>query len=121
MTKQEFDKKYVRGNTVVHCATKELVKEFLTVADRFGYRWKAGDRYIDISGWGLYKEVTCYDIAMGEYADVKYYNSIGANIIEFKGFDKKKDSSLIDVLQSEINKRYDEINILQETIGLLIE
>lgn len=38
MTKEEFDEKYVGENIRVHCPTKEVNDEFISLANSFGYK-----------------------------------------------------------------------------------
>ena len=83
ITKDEFDKKYVGEKIVVHCLTEELTEKFLTMADKFGYKWWTGDRYIDNTN---YEPNYCYDIKKGYFSSKDYCLKKGFNIVEFNGF-----------------------------------
>jgi len=91
MTKEEFNKKYVGERIVVHCKTEELADELLKRANEFGYQWNSKKKFIDINGWHIEKENTCYRFYNGKYATLQFYKSQNYKIIEFNGFEQEKE------------------------------
>lgn len=113
ITKDEFDKKYVGEKIVVRCLTEELTEEFLTMVDKFGYKWWTGDRYIDNIN---YEPNYCYDIKKGYFSPKDYYLKEGFNIVEFNGFKEDKDgkSSVFKVVIELIDEEKSIILIMCE-------
>ena len=110
MTKEEFINKYVgyidrKSPITVHCKTKELAKEFLNVAEYFGYRWNNGALYSSRNEWDDFKENTAYQLYYGTYSDVYDTGVIGNNLVEFKGFNIKKFKKIISATVSYDNKK----------------
>lgn len=91
MTKEQFDKLYVGDNTVVNCPTDETRKEFLKLADSFGYLWITGKRYTEFEpytvGIGL-----CFSLARGQWEYKSYYASVGYTVVEYKLYPLKQKS-----------------------------
>lgn len=90
ITRDEFEKKYVKDITVIYCPTKELAEEFLTIADKFGYRWWMGIRYVDGT---IYEPNCCYDIKEGYFASKEYYLKKGYDVVEFNGLKECEDKN----------------------------
>ena len=90
ITKEEFDKRYVKDTTAIYCPTKELAEEFLTIADKFGYEWWEGSRYVDGT---IYEPNYYYDIKKGYFASKEYCFEKGYDIVEFNGFKECEDKN----------------------------
>lgn len=84
MTKEEFDKKYVKYDLSIHCPTKELAEEFLELADSFGYEWWCSGSYLSDDGWDEYREDTCYDIYEGARWSLTDARKSDCKILEFE-------------------------------------
>jgi len=67
LTKEQFDKMYVGERILVRFETKELAREFLALADRFGHTWVTGRNYLFDNRWESGN--TCYNIFEGTRYD----------------------------------------------------
>lgn len=85
MNKQEFDRLYVGEGlpVAVHCDTREKAKEFLKLADSFGYKWTDGISYLESTGWSYYEVDSAYVISSGQCLSLGYVNSNGYNVVEY--------------------------------------
>ena len=52
-------------NKAIHCATKELALETLSILDSMGYKWTDGSSLLVSSLWKWYESSTCYRIVAG--------------------------------------------------------
>lgn len=84
MNKEQFDKKYVGEKLVVWCKTEELANKFLRLANKFGYEWRDGEKYIDNNQWDSCEWSTCYNLYTGMFCNKGYYETDDFTIIEFK-------------------------------------
>lgn len=84
-------------NTVVHCPTEELANKVLKIAHDNGHKWVTGHSYITGNNWDSYKEVTCYTITKGSFADMGYFLDKSYAVISAEQF-------LKDNLKQEIMK-----------------
>lgn len=120
MNKQEFDEKYVGKELAVHCPTKGLAKDFLKLADSFGYKWRgSGESYLKENYYWNYEEETCYYVFAGEYSDLKYYESLGYKTISFEPISKSstiKNDVLYDILIGKMAELEEDIETLQGII-----
>lgn len=76
MTNKEFDEKYVGDNIRVHCPTKALNDEFISLATSFGY--KVTDYWYDE------RSQTCYNVGCDRYCNIAWYLADGCDVVEFK-------------------------------------
>ena len=90
ITKEEFDSRYVKDTTAIYCPTKELAEEFLTIADKFDYKWWTGSRCVDNI---IYEPDYCYDVKEGYFSSKEYYLKKGYDIVEFNGFKECEDKN----------------------------
>jgi signal peptidase I len=88
MTKEEFIEKYCNEKVAVHCKTEELAREFLELADSFGFITSSGTCVNLIKYYSEHKEDTCYTTyGMGNkfgYCELEWFKEDNMNIIEFK-------------------------------------
>ena len=91
MTKDEFDKKYVGNGIRVHCPTKSLNREFISLVNNFGYRVT--------DNWNDEKGETCYSVLWNKYGSVDSYLLRGCNIVEFKSLKGENMKDLRDLLE----------------------
>ena len=87
ISKEEFIIKYATCSTAVHCPTKDLAKEFLSKAHKFGYGWLDGVSYADEDNYTKYGSETCYNLLSGQYSPIYFFVEEGFEIVEFKGFE----------------------------------
>lgn len=73
-------------NTVVHCPTKELANEVLTIADRLGYCWVDSNSFLNYNHWYSYEKDTCYNLGKGLIFDIDFYTTEGYKIISAEEF-----------------------------------
>ena len=52
--------------TSIHCTTKELALETLSILDSMGYKWSDGSSLLLSSLWKWYESSTCYRIVAGK-------------------------------------------------------
>lgn len=76
MTKEEFDELYVGENIRVHCTTKELSDEFITLANGFGY--------VVGSCWNWYGDTVCYSVKYGNSCGLRWCLDNRYDVIKFK-------------------------------------
>ena len=87
MTKEQFDSLYY--GKAVHCDTEEKAKEFLALADSFGYKWFGYVRAIGFTNWQIFKDDTHYLIKSvwhGTYIEFgrgDYYLKYDIDCVEF--------------------------------------
>ena len=58
MTKEQFDSLYY--GKAVHCDTEEKAKEFLALAESFGYKWFKEESATKYTKWQIFKDDTHY-------------------------------------------------------------
>ena len=46
--------------TSIHCTTKELALETLSILDSMGYKWACGNSLLEHPLWEFYGSSTCY-------------------------------------------------------------
>lgn len=96
-------------NTVVHCETKELVKQVLKIADSLGYKWNDDTSYLDLSLWDKYREDTCYNFHRGNFGKLDDFKSFYKIISAQEFIDLHKTSSSVGVdFHNKIQKQLDE-------------
>ena len=87
MTKEEFFKKYVSGNKVVHCDTEKKAIEFMKLAHKFGFEWNGGAKLVDELSWERYREGTCYNLTYYKntvlYGPKYHYARNGKKVVPF--------------------------------------
>lgn len=84
MTKEQFDKLYVREKIAVHCDTEEKAINFLKLADKFGYRWTSGDSLKLKTNYDRYGNETCYDLILCQFCRKEFYKQENYKIIKFQ-------------------------------------
>lgn len=102
MTKEEFDKKYVGEKIVVSCKTKDLAKQFLILADAFGYRWWTNRRYIDSWCFRSHTPDVHYWLYDGTHCGSQDVISCDLKIVEFENFNYVDLNSKIEELDEQI-------------------
>lgn len=71
----------LRENEVVHAETFELAAKVCKLADKLGLTWRNNISYIRNLNWQHYTNKTCYNLNVGEYADIKYNQTEGKTTI----------------------------------------
>lgn len=74
MTKEDLK------NVAIHCETEEESIKCCELSDSLGWRFMAGNRFIESDVWDDYKKDTCYNFYSGNYCDIDYYKSEGYTI-----------------------------------------
>ena len=70
----------------VHCKTEEEATAFCNLMHEHGLKWRDGDPYTKKTGWGHYKNGTCYE-SDGGFSDKEWFKEVGYNVIEFSDYD----------------------------------
>jgi len=83
-----------KSNTAYHAKTLEEAKMLLEEADRQGYTWSGGQRYLKHDSWQNYKNKTCYLIVEGQYSDLEYFIDQSYEVIEVADLFKTNSSTV---------------------------
>lgn len=85
----EFDKMDIFElfkRNAINCRTLGAAKEFLSILDKYGFRWSNGKKLTEETNWYLYKFNTCYSVYPDKtiyFADKDHYEHIGQNITSY--------------------------------------
>ena len=106
MTIKEFFKS--KDKLAIHCDTEAKAMKLLKAFDKAGYRWAAGDSYIEGTNWDVYRKKTCYSND-GYFGNAGYfikYSKDHYTIIEFDEIELEDSSlkSCVEKIQSIIDK-----------------
>lgn len=87
--KTTIDKEFFEKNNawfdIMHCKTAEEAYEFCKILHEYGFKWRDGDSYIEMTKWGKYKENTCYMYNEGRYCNYSELLAEGGYaILEFE-------------------------------------
>lgn len=67
----------------IHCNTEEKADKLLEAFDKFGEKWKSGNRYTKFNCWCDDFENTCYSNT-NRYSSIDSYKRRGYTIYEFE-------------------------------------
>lgn len=113
MTKEVFDSLYY--GKAVHCDTEEKAKEFLALADSFGYKRFGDVSTGEFTKWRKFKDDTHYFVK--EFWDGIYIQCGGGDYflkynIDCIEFIPQSQKETTETLIDEIKAKWSEINIL---------
>lgn len=69
----------------VHCKTEEEAKDFCKRMHEHGMRWRAGESYLEFTGYEKYLSEICYKGTRG-FGYYDFYKNIGYRILEWSDY-----------------------------------
>lgn len=73
--------------TSIHCPTKELALETLSILDSIGYKWYDGSSLLQSSLWEWYDSSTCYYICENKKVTCVFkFDLVSSNILKAEDF-----------------------------------
>lgn len=74
----------LQPGVVVRCDKEEKAKSLFKEADKKGFTWSSGKRYLDEHDFYIFSSNYCYSIVDGTYADIDYYRDNNCIILSYE-------------------------------------